>query len=808
MANCQVIVQTAPGAPIHDAWVYTRSGGNVTVVRSNADGRLMALRAGGDATRPWDYTAPFTLTVPSQVDFYYTLGTRPILNAVLSANGTIFVTRALALPNPPQPAAQPNPVPAGQQAAVVVAPAVTVTLPAIQLTLTFPVELTLWPLLFELATDVYHTDGLNQGAALWAASPPPAHGEHLTETEDVAPRVAASAAARPSERGLRVAGTIDVGASAVRIQLYDASGNQIQLRANATSNAGVAEIRVDLSTVAGSPKPFSATLYFLRTTDAMGPVQIVVLSDGMATPIVGGFACQIVGVQAALVDDRVANPNGQQRGGVLGEADERVVIDFLTSPVHQAGATAAQLQALLAQQTRARRMVPYQIACPAPRRPLPGAAAGAANVTLPEMPLWMAELQILGLNRPQLEDLMVRRKHQVTGAPTTLRLAISWKLNLYWDGPDSAAPGGNAHTVSNFNFDRVSTAAGFQPLSGQTLTFTIDATDHLVADAAGNVGVFAPAPVALTFPIAGRRTPTALVSAAGGTTRDWGRTAAAVNKDAVVIEWQAPIVDGAGNEIIRGGGGTLTVEQLTIDGARIDGGMSVSGGGAPAAPPAAQPDLRPPKFRVWGANPAAADGDALVNAVVEQFYNAHNGLPQITILSLACWQQTMRLVTVRESGRRQFLPFATGSGRYVFGNQCHGWEAGMPFFGAPHGYGYGQQDPTASYEDIWSVIGNIQASVVELMQDKANPAWAHFAPHALNPAVQRDRAIFQRDVVRRYNGGLEFVWHAGAWMIDPSVRKAIAYCNNVFRPAGTTAVVYGAAGAPVAFNAANYGPGT
>src|SRR5262249_40438491 len=156
------------------------------------------------------------------------------------------------------------------------------------------------------------------------------------------------------------------------------------------------------------------------------------------------------------------NANGQQRGRVLGEADELVVIDFLTSPVQHVGWTAAQLRGRLAPQTRARRMVPYQIACPAPRRPFPGAATGAANVTLPEMPLSMAELQLLGLNRPQLEDLMVRRKHQVAGAPTTLQLKVSWKINLHWDGPDSAAPGGNAHTVSDFNFDRVSTAGSFQ----------------------------------------------------------------------------------------------------------------------------------------------------------------------------------------------------------------------------------------------------------------------------------------------------------------------------------------------------------
>src|SRR3989442_772876 len=99
MAKCHIVVQTPDAAPIRGAWVYQRQGTTFTVVRSGADGRLTALRAGGDASHPWDYTDPFTLEVPSQVHLYYSVGAKPIPNAVLSANGGVFLTRALALPN-------------------------------------------------------------------------------------------------------------------------------------------------------------------------------------------------------------------------------------------------------------------------------------------------------------------------------------------------------------------------------------------------------------------------------------------------------------------------------------------------------------------------------------------------------------------------------------------------------------------------------------------------------------------------------------------------------------------------------------
>jgi hypothetical protein len=67
-------------------------------------------------------------------------------------------------------------------------------------------------------------------------------------------------------------------------------------------------------------------------------------------------------------------------------------------------------------------------------------------VVKPQMPMWMAELEWIGLTLPQLQDLMLRRykkdNNGVVNAqnPITLAIEATWRLTLSWHDIDS--PGG------------------------------------------------------------------------------------------------------------------------------------------------------------------------------------------------------------------------------------------------------------------------------------------------------------------------------------------------------------------------------
>ena len=163
----------------------------------------------------------------------------------------------------------------------------------------------------------------------------------------------------------------------------------------------------------------------------------------------------------------------------------------------------------------------------------------------------------------------------------------------------------------------------------------------------------------------------------------------------------------------------------------------------------------------------------------------------------------------------------------------------MPLFGPPHGYGIGQLDlfgtppAGATDEQVWSWVENLRAAVGIVLAEKAVAAWALISAHVPSPLDQFTRAVFQREVVRRYNGGREFTWTGTTWAIAPpwtwldpadpgkGPNPNITYPNLVLG----TGVVYfrNAAGAanqpdgastqfmyppPVAFQAADYGPGT
>jgi hypothetical protein len=224
-----------------------------------------------------------------------------------------------------------------------------------------------------------------------------------------------------------------------------------------------------------------------------------------------------------------------------------------------------------------------------------------------------------------------------------------------------------------------------------------------------------------------------------------------------------------------------------------------------------------------------------VNELVREFYDTHSGQPHVAMLPLLVWQNTIRLVTQHESG---FTHFETrDSGRFADESGLHryGHENGMPKFGFPHGYGYGQLDGPlghpANDDEVWSYVANIRTAILELVREKATAAFNMMQPHLQAVRTRRERAVFQRETVRRYNGGREFSWSGGDWVINPSLAKThqvpnpspppatipeanprLRYCNVVL----STNVQYFTGDGddeaadfpwPIAFTAADFGPG-
>jgi hypothetical protein len=91
----------------------------------------------------------------------------------------------------------------------------------------------------------------------------------------------------------------------------------------------------------------------------------------------------------------------------------------------------------------------------------------------------------------------------------------------------------------------------------------------------------------------------------------------------------------------------------------------------------------------------------------------------------------------------------------------------MPLFGAPAGYGMGQHDPPiVSEQDLWNFREHVRYGIELIMATKGRAAYSHLnGQHPLDSNEKLDRAIFLREVVRRYNGGLEFVYENGNWVM-------------------------------------------
>ena len=396
----------AVGTPLANRWVYWRSGGRTTVLRAGADGVLHAPSVPG-STRPWDFSARFEANVGDVVEVVSSAGARPLPAVLLAAPG-LFSAIAVAAGT-------------GGRARVDV--------PERKVTVSVPAELALWPLPHDLPTDAYLQAGLPQGAALW--SNPAGPGDALTVVENSS--APDPGAARPGTRGLRVRGDVDATATVVRVRLLTPAGQPVALAPDAAGQP-----RTELTATLAAPGPatgpgagrrgFEAVLELADPAAAFGEVHLGVLVDTPTGLVAEAFTGQLCGLQLALVDD----PAPAQPGPQTGEADEVVVLDFATSP--------QVTPALLGDQARARRMVRYPIA----NEPRAQPAAGAPSLR-PRMPLWMGEVQLVGVTRTDLEDLLRRRADRrgtppnAPAGPLTTRISFRWRMRLSWDGPDSGS---------------------------------------------------------------------------------------------------------------------------------------------------------------------------------------------------------------------------------------------------------------------------------------------------------------------------------------------------------------------------------
>ena len=785
-------------------WVYWRSGGALTVLWAGADGVLLAAAVAG-STRPWEFTSPFQATPGDQVEVASSAGARPLPATLLGISGLLTPATVTSAPD-------------GRA---------RIDVPSARLGLASPPELGFWPLSHDLPADTYPLDGLPQQAALWTTPAGGNDGLHVVEGS-AAPD---PGAARPRTRGLRVRGDVEAGATAVRVQVLDAAGVPVALAPDAAGQPRT-EVVATLAPPTGGGRGFEAVLEVADPVSVFGQVYLGVVADTPAGPIADAFTGHLCGLQVALVDD----PTSRQPGPLPGEADEVVVVDFDASP--------QDTPVLLAQQARARRMVRYAIANE--MRPLSG---GGPPVLRPRMPLWMGEVQLVGIGRAEIEDLLRRRAERrgtpkgAPSGPLTTRISYRWRLRLSWDGPDSGAP---AFTAP---FPRPNQRHAYTldlPRQPQTVTAVLSYDERgRLTDAAGSTvpadpggalpGALQPAPQPAPYPVAGRRLPAARV----GQLRPWGRQANAPQLPSLVVEFQ-PTVEDATGEVVRGGDGLLTIEDVLLDGSPVDPGATA---GQTGGPPPGAPVLRLPPFRVHGSNAPAPQVEDVVRALVRQYVAAHAAATHIAPLSPDCWVETVLRVLRHESGGRYRQFDERGAGRRRFRRQNGTWwfgtETGMPLFGPPHGYGIGQLDVFSSPQrganddEVWNWVENLHAAVLVVLADKAVAAWGVVGQHAPTPLDHFTRAVFQRETVRRYNGGSEFRWTGTTWAAQPSVQWLDAADHskgpspNVLYPnlvLGTNLVYYtDAAGSPnhpdgantqflypppVPFGAAQYGPGT
>ena len=314
-------------AALESAWVYIHDAGVTTTYRTDPSGRLRRLTDGApneNATLPWKYDTKVLLEVPKTVRLFTSRGARPLPKTVLDSSvfndPHAYSERSIALPtNSP-----PNAIAASSATVVAIATA-EVHLPANEVRLTQPAELSLCPVLWEQAAEDATDDAkdyLRAGIGQGTSTP----GE--TSTPAVPPT-----GVSVHERGVVVKGQVAAAAQHVRVRFFDGGGNALQLR---TSPTAAPAQEIEVSTTGGSGgRVFEANVWFDQTANAFGLVHVIVESHdpGEERHHLDGFTVLLAGLQIAMVDDSTKNINGAQPGDVLRQADERVVLDFKKSPV-------------------------------------------------------------------------------------------------------------------------------------------------------------------------------------------------------------------------------------------------------------------------------------------------------------------------------------------------------------------------------------------------------------------------------------------------------------------------------------------
>ena len=815
--------------PLRNVWLYRKQGEDFERLRADRDGLVLQTISTDAEPEIASFVEPLVADVPLTIVVAWSRNGLPLPPAVLKLVAPAFTEVKLDLkPENLAPLAG-VPIATHETNTVKAVPLLKVVLPPLPVTFEEPASLELWPMFAEPFTDGYLTDGLAQGASLWA-------GDRLVlrDGREAAP---ASAAQRPKDIGVDVRGTVRNGAKQVALYLLDAKGAQLKFRLKPDANApGVEVSTVDVKTADGK-STFSLRLFVDDPKRFFGLVQLLAVTKQGRPEGWGTVTAMLLGVQLGLCDDHLQSDMGEVPGPPIGPEHEMHVIDFTTTAVKgplpatkldtksknaaivvQVNAAKQAAQAALVPHTRARRMVCFPIRANR-KRPNARSATGPAELR-PEMPLWMAELQLVGFRPDEGQAFLQARQSELGIDKRAVAIGADFGLTLSWRGPDDDLPGPakkgggarNPYSSVSMSFkgtfrgpstaQQGSSAVPAGPASpkvkydaGATVVGTIDIEDDgslkVSKDGASTVAVKPPY-AAAPYPAPGRRVPALWL---GQRMRSWGWTADGPVVPSLVLEWQPPIVTADRNgfaEIMLGGDGKLEVANLTF------AGKPVLRPSADSASPAASPLLALPKFRVKGDNPAEASAvENLVDAAVEEVMAAHPNDGPVQMLSAAVWKKLARNLMFHESGGQHF---STSVSRAPFRErtpfQCHGLQSGMPKFGAPAGYGLGQHDPPRSLQDMWNFYEHVRLGIEMLItKEFGKRAYDYLTGlHALSATSRLDKAIFLRETVRGYNGGRELVYEGGHWKLSPWVGKHAAmpaarrpYVNKVL---GTPRLTY------------------
>lgn len=787
MGACDVLFQlgeetdATPIATLANAWIYWREAGTFKVLRLDASGQALSLGSDGDPTRPDGYTTTFTATDGSAVEVFYTKSAAPLSEALVANS---LVSRTIAV-RPGLVRLAPVHAPTGATAAVRNSPVAELRLPPNVPRLTSHMD---QPALLFLQweaiplNDPYYTEGIPQHDAWFAR-----------QSDENQPADEAPEAVRRRLRGITIAGEVPSASTGVRVKVVDNNDAVVKLLRDGSNWAGAQVEHLDITpgAASGDNKPFSADLFFPPDV-SLGRVQLLVEARGLTTPLVAASTVYLLGVQVTVVDDFEGGADGANAGPELARGNEVFSVDYSTSPA--TGATKAAAKQALTNAARARRLVRHAIrndaaasvaldavaalAASGASPALAAMPAGTATIRGTQMPLWMVEMQVLGLAQVSLEDYLQRRA--LNGLDAELELAPSLKARIHWHSSDHDDSGFLQPELEQSDAPTVKLTLATDPIVKRRLLVGSNADGTMT-------GAFVVAPSALTYPTTARRTPSVrLGSGSTGVSRNWGWHAPSAT-DALVVEWQPSFQsrDSSGNAValIRGGNLELELTSLSINGASVSRGVAfarpVPGEApAPANPtPASGPVAMLPTVRVYGQAMSQPDVRTVVDVLVEEFFR-RNGPRRawIRILPLGVWQDTMQRIIGHESGHRQYSN-ARDSGRYSVGTKCHGKQRDMPKFGYPHGYGIAQLDPPGTTPDqaasrVWDTVENLRRAIDLLMNDKGGVAYRTLRLNNAGATLvdRRMRATFHRQVVRAYNGGTEFTFDTtlNQWVIAPA----------------------------------------